>query len=153
MIWSLLTPVLVHWKDWCESWNSNTLATWCEELMSRPWCWERLKAKGEGDDWMAPPTWSTWVWVSFRSWWWTGKPGMLQSMGSQGVRHDWATELSNWTELNWTPVPQYTVMLAWTLTWIQNLLSFQLFSYPFLQCLTLPPMLYQRWNSSCVCIL
>ena len=44
-------PVLnIHWKDWCWSWNSNTLATWCKELthLKRPWCWERLKAKGEG---------------------------------------------------------------------------------------------------------
>jgi len=48
--------------------------------------------------WMASPTWWAWVWVSSRSWWWTGKPGLQQSMGSQGVRHDWATEL-NWTEL------------------------------------------------------
>ena len=50
----------MHWKDWCWSWNSNTLATWCEELthLKRPWCWERLKAGGEGDDrgWMALPT-------------------------------------------------------------------------------------------------
>ena len=41
----------------------------------------------------------TWVWVNSRSWWWTGRPGVLQFMGSQRVRHDWATEL-NWTELN-----------------------------------------------------
>ena len=42
----------IHWKDWCWSWNSNTLSTWCEELIhwKRPWCWERLKAGGEGDD-------------------------------------------------------------------------------------------------------
>ena len=65
----------------------------------RPWCWERLKAGGEGDDkgwdgWMASPTWWTWVWASSWSWWWTGKPGVLQSMGSQRVRHDWATELN-----------------------------------------------------------
>jgi len=41
----------VHWKDWCWSWNSSTLDTWCEELahLKRPWCWERLKARGEGD--------------------------------------------------------------------------------------------------------
>ena len=83
-------------------WNSNTLATWCEELthLKRPWCWERLKAGGEGDDrgwdgWMASPIWWTRVWVSSESWWWTGKWGMLQSMGSQRVGHDWATEL-NW---------------------------------------------------------
>ena len=43
-----------HWKDWCWSWNSNTLATWCEELThwKRLWCWERLKAGGEEDDTM-----------------------------------------------------------------------------------------------------
>ena len=70
------------------SWNSNSLATWCEELThwKRPWCWERLKAGGEGDDrgwggWMASPTRWTWVWASSRSRWWTGKPGVLQSMG------------------------------------------------------------------------
>ena len=52
----------------CWSWNSNTLTTWCEELthLKRPWCWERLKAGGEGDDrgwdgWMASPTQWTWV--------------------------------------------------------------------------------------------
>ena len=65
----------------------------------RPWCWERMKM-GEGDDrgwdgWMASLTWWTWVWVSFRSWWWTGKPGVLKSMGLQRVGHNWVTEL-NW---------------------------------------------------------
>jgi len=95
----------VHWKGWCWSWNSNTLATCCEELThwKRPWCWERLKAGEEGDNrgwngWMAPLTQWTWVWVSSVNWWWTGRPGVLQSMGLQRVRHDWATEL-NWTEL------------------------------------------------------
>ena len=66
-----------------------------------PWCWERLKAGGEGDDrgwdgWVASPTQWTWVWASSRSWWWTEKPGVLQSMGLQRVRHDWLTGL-NWT--------------------------------------------------------
>ena len=95
----------VHWKDWCWSWNSNILAFWCEELThwKRPWCWERLRAGGEGDDrgwdgWMASLTRWTWVWVNSGSWWWTGRPGTLQFTGSQGVRHDWATEL-NWTEV------------------------------------------------------
>ena len=76
---------------------------WGEEMthLKRPWCWERLKARGEGDDiggdgWMASPTQWMWVWVNSRIWWWTGRPGMLQSRGSQRVRHDWATEL-NWT--------------------------------------------------------
>ena len=91
----------IHWKDWCWSWNSNTLATWCKELThwKRPWCWERLKARGEGynsglDGWMASPTQWTWVWAIFGSFWWTGKPGMLLSMGLQGVGHNWATELN-----------------------------------------------------------
>ena len=89
----------IHWKDWCWSWNSNTLATWCEELTpwKRAWCWERSKAGGEGDNrgwdgWMASLTQWTWVWASWGSWWWIGKPGVLQSMGSD------RTEQLNWTE-------------------------------------------------------
>ena len=84
-------------EAWCWSWNSNTLATWCEELthLKKPWCWERLKAGGEGDDkgwdgWMASPIHWTWIWVSSGSWWWTEKPGVLQSKGLQRVIHDWA---------------------------------------------------------------
>ena len=94
---------LGDWKDWCWSWNSNTLATSFEELthLKRPWCWERLRAGREGDDrgwddWMASPTWWTWVWVDSRSWWWTRRPGVLWFMGSRSQ-----TRLSNWTELNW----------------------------------------------------
>ena len=67
-----------------EAETPNTLATWCKELThwKRPWCWERLKAGGEGDDrgwdgWMASPTRWTWVWVKSGSWWWTGRPGVL----------------------------------------------------------------------------
>ena len=95
----------IHWKDWCWSWNSNTAATWYEELThwKRPWCWERLKVGGEGDDrgwdgWMASPTQWAWVWVRSRSWWWTERPGVLQSMGSQSQ-----TRLSDWTELTQNP--------------------------------------------------
>ena len=84
--------------------KKRTLATWCNEATH----WERLrwgervKTGGEGDDrgwdgWMASPTQCTWVWVNSQNWWWTGKSGMLQSMGSQRVRHDWGTEM-NWTE-------------------------------------------------------
>ena len=79
----------------------NILATWCKELthLKRPWCWERLKAGGEGDNtgwdgWMASLTQWTCVWVNSGSWWWTGRPGVLQFMGSQRVGHDWATELN-----------------------------------------------------------
>ena len=89
----------VHPK-WNQSWifigrtdaEAETLATRCEELnhWKRPWCWERLKAGGGGDDrgwdgWMASPTWWTWVWVNSRSWWWTGRPGVLQFMGRSRV--------------------------------------------------------------------
>ena len=95
----------VHWKDWCWSWNSNTLATSCEELThwKRPWCWEGLGAGGEGDNrgwdgWMASPTRWPWVWVNSGSWWWTGRPGVLWFMRSQTVGYNWATEL-NWTDV------------------------------------------------------
>ena len=80
------------------------LTTWCKELTpwKRPWCWERLKVGGEDDNrgwdgWMASPTQWAWVWVNSGSWWWTGKPGVLQSMGLQTAGHEWATEL-NWTD-------------------------------------------------------
>ena len=67
--------------------------------LKRPWCWERVRAGGEGDDrgwdgWMASLTQWTWVWVNSVSWWWTGRPGVLRFMASQRVRHDWATELN-----------------------------------------------------------
>ena len=91
----------IHWKNWCWSWSSNPLATWCEDLThwKRPWCWERLKAGAEGDDrgwdgWMASPTQWTRVWASCRSWWWTEKPGMLQPMGSQRIGLNWVTEMN-----------------------------------------------------------
>ena len=94
----------IHWKDWCWSWNFNILATWCKELthLKRSWCWEWFKEGGEGDStgWdnsMASPTQWTWVWVNSESWCWRGKAGVLRSMGSQSVTHNWATEL-NWTE-------------------------------------------------------
>ena len=77
------------------------LATWWEEVtyLKRPWWWERLKAGGEEDDrgvdgWLASLTQWAWVWVNSRSWWWTGRPGVLRFMGSQRLGHDWATELN-----------------------------------------------------------
>ena len=97
----------LDWEDPLEkemAVHSSTSATWCEELahLKRPWCWERLKVGGEGDDrgwdgWMASPTQWTWVWVNSGSWWWTGRPGVLRFMGLQRVGYDWATEL-NWTD-------------------------------------------------------
>ena len=86
------TPVL--WPPHVKSW-----------LIGNDWCWEGLGVGGKGDDrgwdgWMASLTRWTWVWVNSGSWWWTGRPGVLQFMGSQRVGHDCATEL-NWTELKW----------------------------------------------------
>ena len=80
------------------------------ESLEKTLCWERLKAGREGadrgwDGWMASTTRWTWVWASSGSWWWTGKPGVLQSMGSQRAGHNWTTEL-NWTYLLSTWLPQ-----------------------------------------------
>ena len=92
----------VHWRDWCWSCNSNSLATWCKELThwKRPWCWKRLRARGEGDDrgwdgWMASPSQWTWVWVDSRNWWWTE----ASRAAVHGVTKS-RTRMSEWTELN-----------------------------------------------------
>ena len=84
-------------------WNFNILATWCEDLThwTRSWCWERLKAEGEGDDrrwdgWMASPTWWTRVWAGSGNCWWTGRPGMLHPWGCKELE---VTEWLNWTVL------------------------------------------------------
>ena len=86
-----------------EAETPNSLATWCKQLtyLEKPWRWERLRTGEEGnnrgwDSWMASPTQWTWVWLNSRSWWWTGKSGMLWFMGLQRVRHDWVTELTDW---------------------------------------------------------
>ena len=83
-----------------------------DSLEKKPWCWKRLRAGGEWDNrgwdgWMASPTQWTGVWASSRSWWWTGKPGMLQSMGSQ--KSDTAEGL------NWTEVDRLELVLLWSL--------------------------------------
>ena len=99
----------VHWKDWCWSWNSNTLAPSCEELThwKRPWCWEELGAGGEGDNrgwdgWMALPTQWTWIWVNSRSWldreaWCAAIHGVSKSR----------TQLSEWTDLKHNIINKY----------------------------------------------
>ena len=96
----------IHWRDWCWSWNSNTSASWCEELthLKRPWCWERLWAGGEGDDrgwdgWISQTQW-LWVWANPRRWWRTGKSGVLQSMGSLWVGHNLVAEQQQHIEYN-----------------------------------------------------
>ena len=77
---------------------------WRMDSLEKTGCWERLTAGGEGDDrgwdgWMASPTLWTWVWVSSRSWWWTGNPGVLQSVGLQRVGHNWVAEATDFLSL------------------------------------------------------
>ena len=93
--------------------------TWCEELthLKRPWCWERLKKGGEGDNrgwdgWMASPTQWTWVWVDSRSWWWTGRPGMLCPWGR---KESDTTERRNWMELK---MAQHRYLLCRVIVWV-----------------------------------
>ena len=88
----------IHWKDWYWHWSSNTLTTWCEKLThwKRSWCWRWTDDRG-WDGWMALLTQLTWVSANSCSWWWTGKPDMLQFMESQRVGQDWVTKL-NWTD-------------------------------------------------------
>ena len=133
----------VHWKDWCWSWNSNTLATSCKEMthLKRSWCWERLRAVGEGDDkgwdsWMASLTRWTWVWVDSGSWWWTGRPGVLQFMGSQRVGHDWATEL------NWTDSPFKVTIKYWLFSLCCTIYPCSLFILYIVVCTYLSPATY-----------
>ena len=125
----------VHWKDWCWSWNSSTLATSCEELThwKRPWCWQGLGAGGEGEDrgwdgWMASLTWWTCAWVNSGSLWWTRRPGVLWFMGFPRVRHDWVTE-RNWVTLVSTTriTPPCTQL---SLRWVRNCkFSYNIFPY------------------------
>ena len=97
---SRISVLGVHWKDWCWSWNSNTLVTWWQELTfektlmlgkiegRRRRGWQRMR-------WLDGITKSrTWVWVNASSWWWARRPGVLRFMGLQRVGHDWATELN-----------------------------------------------------------
>ena len=130
------TPVL--WPPDSKNW-----------LWKRPWCWERLKAGGEEDDrgwdsWMASPTQWTWVWVNSRSWWWTRKPVVLQSMGSQRDGHDWVTELMDLGVIkptdvigtrNWYISPPYPlfslILFKFVLTGFFNHHKISLFFYFF----------------------
>ena len=108
----------VHWKDWCWSWNSNTSATRCEELThwKRPWCWERLKVRGEGDNrgwdgWMASPTQQAWVWVNSGSCWWIGSLACCSPWGCKELD---TTDWLNWTVfyLKWPSLVTWPLSLA-----------------------------------------
>ena len=116
------------------------LATCWEEPthLKRPWCWERVRAGGEGDNrgwdgWTASATQWTWVWVDSGSWWWTGRSGVLQFTESQRVGHDWVTELKPQTHITLElsrHENQYTPLLFLTgLCWV--------FSYLQCKCLLL----------------
>ena len=99
------TPVL--WPPHAKSWK-------------RFWCWEGLRAGGEGDNrgwdgWMASPILWTWVWVNSGSWWWTGRPGVLWFMGLQRVRHGWMTEL-NWTLFKTIAINNLWFLSTWNMT-------------------------------------
>ena len=87
-----------HWKDWCWSWTFSILVIWCRQLThwKSPWCWERLRAKGEEsmwgwDGWIASPTLWIWTWANFERWYGTER-WCAGSMGSQRFRQDWVTE-------------------------------------------------------------
>ena len=86
------TPIL--WPPDVKNWH-----IWKDPDAGKDWRQEEKGTTG-WDGWMASPTWWTWVWVNSGFWWWTGRPGVLQFMGSQRVGHDWASEL-NWTTLKW----------------------------------------------------
>ena len=92
--WNIVVVIcisLILWPPHVKSW-----------LMEKSLMLGGIGGRREGadrgwDGWMASPAQWRWVWVNSGSWWWTGRPSVLRFMGSQRVRHDWATEL-NWTE-------------------------------------------------------
>ena len=105
----------IFWRGICIS-VFITLATWWEELthLKRPWCCERLKAGGEGDDrgwdgWMASQTWWTWVWVSSRSWEAPSGQGSLACCSSRGLKESDRTKQLNWTE----PIYTFIFFSCW----------------------------------------
>ena len=125
----------------------------------RPWCWEWLKMGGEGGDrgwdgWMASPTRWTWVWARSGRWWRTGKPGVLQSMGSQRVRHSWATEL-NWLMFLETCLIPLDCPVCWLMIiyhlyilekWLKSFAHFKIDLFVF-SCWVVGLLIYSRYQS------
>ena len=90
------STLTTYWKDWCWSWNSFILVIWYKQLFhwKSSWCWERLRAeRREGirgwDGFISSSMQWIWIWANFVRWWGTDRPGVLQPMGLQRVRHDW----------------------------------------------------------------
>ena len=101
-------------------------------IRKRPWYWEGLKARGEGDNrwvgWMASPTQWMWVWADSGRWWRTEKPGVLQSMGCQRVEHDWTITIRTPWYKNLQPRPSGSSSIS-TPCFLQPVLSFSLLSF------------------------
>ena len=94
---------------------------WRSDSLEKTLMLGKIEAGREGidrgwDGWMASPTQCTWVWVDSGSWWWTGRLGMLQFMGSQRIGHERTTEL-NWTEMIFYKIEVYHLysFISWSL--------------------------------------
>ena len=114
---------VIHWKDRCWSVAAEALLLWPPNGKSwhtgkdsdagKEWRKEEKGTTG-WDGWMASRTQWTWVCINSGSWWWTERPGMLQSMGSQRVGQDWVTEL------NWTEPTIYSTHICWVPTLLKK---------------------------------